>query len=179
MYGKSYQSKYEGSMVGAGFNVFAVWDYCITKNRGGIIELNPKLVAFVLAGGGKEAEEKVAEAIEFLATPDPGSRSKLEDGRRLVREGEFQYRMVNWAAYEGIRSIEGLREYNRQKQAEYRAKEREKKRLRMLRKGKPLRLEEDLIRRVESGEITQEQADAIAAETRELPPKDDLPEGLQ
>ena len=125
MYGKSFETKYEGSMVGAGFHVYAVWDYCITKNRSGFIELNPKLLAFVLDGGHEGSEQKVSDAIDFLTKPDPSSRSKVEDGRRLVKEGQFQYRMVNWASYEGVKSIADLREYNRRKQAEYRDRKRQ------------------------------------------------------
>lgn len=127
MYGKSFESKYEGSMVGAGVYVFAVWDYCITKNRSGVVELNPKLLAFVLDGdtdGKKGSEKHILEAIEYLTAPDLESRSKDEDGRRIVKEGTFQYRMVNWAAYDGLKSIGEQREYNRRKQAEYRAKKR-------------------------------------------------------
>jgi hypothetical protein len=127
MYGKSFESKYEGSMVGAGVYVFAVWDYCITKNRSGIVELNPKLLAFVLDGdvdGSKRSAEHIEAAIEFLTRPDLDSRSKESEGRRLMKEGTFQYRMVNWAAYDGLKSVAEQREYNRRKQAEYRAKKR-------------------------------------------------------
>jgi hypothetical protein len=164
MYGKSFESKFEGSMVGAGFHVYSVWDYCITKNRSGFIELNPKLLAFVLDGGKPESEMKVAEAIEFLSLPDPKSRNKTEDGRRLVKEGEYQYRMVNWQHYESIKSIADLREYNRRKQAEYRARKAEAKRAK---KSGPLKGEAAAIAAVENGTMTQEEADEVAARTRE------------
>ena len=121
-------------MIGAGFHVYAVWDYCITKNRGGLIELNPKLLAFILAGGGEKAVAEVVRAIEFLTSPDGESRSKVADGRRLIKEGEYQYRMVNWNDYEGIKSLEDLREYNRVKQQEYRAKR--KRELEVVLKGR-------------------------------------------
>ena len=108
---------YEGSMIGAGMHVFAVWNYIITKARGGAVEINPKLLAFTLGG----TEQQVRDALEFLSSPDPESRSKLEEGRRIVREGEFQYRLVNWEYYQRIKTAEDKREYNRVKQAEYRA----------------------------------------------------------
>ena len=117
MYGKCYESMYEGSMIGAGINVFAVWNYIIIKARGGSVEINPRLLAFTL--GGKE--EDVISALDFLQQPDPDSRSKDEGGRRLVKEGQFQYRLVNWQRYQSIRNAEDKREYNRVKQAEYRA----------------------------------------------------------
>lgn len=123
MYGKAYETMYEGSMIGSGLNVFAVWNYCIAKNRSGIIELNPDLLAFILGADKKE----IIEAIEKLSSPDPKSRSKLEGGRRLVKEGEYQYRMTNWGAYDSLKRAEDLREYNRRKQAEWRAREKAKK----------------------------------------------------
>lgn len=121
MYGKTYESMYDGSMVGAGINVFAVWNYMITKNRRGFIEVNPKLLAFTLGG----SENEVEEALEYLCAPDPKSRSKLEDGRRLVKDGQYQYRMVNWEYYEKLRNENDRREYNRMKQAQYRAEAKE------------------------------------------------------
>jgi hypothetical protein len=122
MYGKSFESKYSGSLVGAGINVFAVWDYITTMARRGTVEVNPKLLAFTLGG----AVEEVEAALEFLQRPDPESRSKEEDGRRIVKEGQFQYRVVNWGYYQGIKSEDERREYNRIKQAEYRGKKKDR-----------------------------------------------------
>jgi len=123
MYGKSYESKYEGSMVGAGLNVFAVWDYAIAKCKTGVIEINPKLLAFILGG----TEDQIQDALDKLCAPDPKSRSKAEDGRRLIKEGEYQYRMVNWAHYQGIKNAEALKEYNREQQRAHRLRETIKK----------------------------------------------------
>lgn len=118
MYGKAYESMYSGSMIGAGLNVFAVWNYIITNTHFGVIELNPKLLKAILGG---ELEE-IEAALLYLSQPDPGSRSKLEEGRRIVREGQYQYRVVNWSEYQSMKNADDLREYNRRKQAEYRAK---------------------------------------------------------
>ncbi len=106
-------------MVGAGINVFAVWGYIITKAKRGFIEINPKLLAFTL--GGTEAE--IMAALEFLQQPDENSRSKLEDGKRLVKEGQFQYRVVNWETYDQIRSEIERRDYNRVRQQKHRERE--------------------------------------------------------
>ena len=121
MYGKAYESMYEGSMVGAGLNVFAVWNYCIAKNRLGVIELNPKLLAFILMGDQAD-DGVIRDAIKKLCEPDDESRSHDQAGRRLIKEGEYQYRMVNWGKYDAIKNADGLREYNRMKQREYRAR---------------------------------------------------------
>lgn len=106
-------------MVGAGLNVFAVWNYIVTKNRLGYIEINPDLLAFVLGGKNCKPSE-IEAALEFLQKPDPKSRSKVADGRRLIKEGQFQYFVVNWEYYQRIRNEDDRREYNRVKQAEYR-----------------------------------------------------------
>jgi hypothetical protein len=120
MYGKSFQSMYEGSMVGLPPEAWCIWHYCIAKNRFGIVELNPKILGFIHGITEKDAER----GISILCAPDPKSRSKAEEGRRLIREGEYQYRMVNWEVYDRIKSEDARREYNRLKQAEHRAKKR-------------------------------------------------------
>lgn len=122
MYGKSYESKYTGSMIGAGFHVFAVWDWIITNAHFGVVEINPKLLAFTLAGTRVEAEDEVLDAIGYLSRPDPKSRSKDEDGRRIVREGEFQYRVVNWEHYFRMKNADSLRQYNREAKQRERSK---------------------------------------------------------
>jgi hypothetical protein len=118
MYGRVFEHMYEGSMVGAGINVFAVWNYMLAKARKGVVEVNPALVAFKLGGDKGDVER----ALEFLQQPDPQSRSKAEEGRRIIKEGQFQYRIVNWAHYEEIRNEAERREYNRIAQAKHREK---------------------------------------------------------
>jgi hypothetical protein len=126
MYGKHFESMYEGSMYGAGVAVFAVWGYVISHARGGVVELNPKKLADTLGG---EVGEIVA-AIKKLESPDPGSRHKDEDGKRLIKEGEYQYRVPSWDYYQKLRDAADLREYNReakrrQREADRKAREQE------------------------------------------------------
>lgn len=110
-------------MIGSGPDVFSVWGYVIAKNRMGVVELNPTLLAFLIGA----TEKRMADAIDFLCRPDAKSRSQAQGGKRLVKEGVYQYRMVNWEYYDKIKSLEELRQYNREKQAEYRERERLKK----------------------------------------------------
>ena len=117
MWAKHFKSMYEGSMYGAGLAVFAVWGYTIANARKGVVELNPKRVADTLGG----SVEDVTAAIEYLTQPDPHSRHKACEGRRLVKEGEFQYVLPSWTAYQAILNEDARREYQRVKQAEYRA----------------------------------------------------------
>lgn len=134
---------YEGSMVGAGSVVFAVWGYVIAnqspdKTVGSQVDLNSRLLAFILG----EDESEVERAIEFLCNPDPKSRSKTEGGRRLVKIGEYSYRVVNGAKYRAIRDQETRREQNR-----------EAKRRQRLKNGKPLPGEESYVQAVDSGDF--------------------------
>lgn len=116
MYGKHFQSMYTGSMCGSGAAVFAVWGYVIAHVRDNTCELNPAYLAFVL---GME-EKQVIQAIEFLCSPDSKSRGKEFDGRRLIREGEYQYRVPQAEHYRKIRSSDDQREANRERQHRYR-----------------------------------------------------------
>lgn len=109
MYGKHFESMYDGSMYGAGVAVFAVWGYVISHAREAVVELNPQMLAHTL--GGKE--EEIIAAIKKLQSPDPRSRHKEYEGRRLVKEGEYQYRVPSWEYYQTIKTAEALREYNR------------------------------------------------------------------
>lgn len=117
MYGKLFESCFTGSMMGSGSNVFAIWAYIISNAKEGQIELNPKHLAVLIGMSVKEVED----VINFLCEPDPYSRSKKEDGRRLIKNGQFQYEVVNFKEYHNIRKAEERREYFKNKKREYRS----------------------------------------------------------
>ncbi len=114
MYGKHFESMYTGSMIGSGAEVFAVWGYVIANRRKDLVELNPVLLAFVLG----EPIERICDAIETLCSPDPKSRTKEEDGRRLIKEGEYLYRVVNARRYD-----QEANEYSRRERDKFRKRE--------------------------------------------------------
>ncbi len=118
MYGKHFASMYQGTMVGAGADAYAVMGYVIANTVKGRVELNPKLLAFLIGA----SEERMAAAIAFLCKPDPGSRSKAQKGRRLIKEGEFQYLVVNHDKYRAMHNEDDRREYNKLKKRESRAR---------------------------------------------------------
>ena len=105
-------------MIGAGPTVFAIMGYVIARTKKSRVELNPKLLAAILGCD----EHEVREAIEYLASPDENSRNKEHQGRRLVKEGAYQYFVPSWEHYRGIRNEDDRREYNRIKQRERRAR---------------------------------------------------------
>lgn len=111
MYGKIFESLYEGSMVGAGPTVFAVWGYCIAKaDRGGIVILNPALLAPIIGTSRVDIER----AIEYLESPDPNSKNPDHEGRRLLNISGFAYSVVSHAVYRGMNNGEDRRKYMRE-----------------------------------------------------------------
>lgn len=121
MYGKLHASAFTGSMRGAGATRFAVWSWIIANtNQHHVVEINPDIVAFMIGCTVSEVEESVA----FLCAPDGKSRSKNDEGRRLLREGEFQYLVPQHEFYRKMQTTEEKREYNRVKQQESRMKKR-------------------------------------------------------
>ncbi len=107
-FGRVFESMYKGSMMGKGLAVFAVWPYVISNMRGhpeygAVVELNPELLRFMIGCDRAEIEE----AIEKFCEPDAASRNKREEGRKLVKLGEYLYRVVNGADYIAIRKKEG------------------------------------------------------------------------
>lgn len=126
-FGKHHASMYSGSMVGKGAEVFAVMGYVIANMRPDwvgdagrmVVELNPKLLAFIIG----EPEGEISAAIEILCSPDHESRSKEEEGRRLIRLGQFDYYVVNGWKYREKRDAEQRREQNRVAQERFRKKQ--------------------------------------------------------
>jgi len=118
VYGKHFSSMYEGSMIGAGLNVFAVWGYIISHAdfNDSCVELHPKHLALILGC----SKEEVVKAIEYLMAPDPDSKSKEEEGRRLLKKGEYLYFVVNFKRYRTYKTTSDRRSYNREYMRSYR-----------------------------------------------------------
>jgi hypothetical protein len=89
-YGKLPPSTFTGSLYGAGADVFALWVYVIANAYKQTIELNPSLVAHVLGA----TRERIETAIAYLCQPDPKNSNQCGGGRRLIREGQWQYRVI-------------------------------------------------------------------------------------
>ena len=143
MWGKHFASMYEGSMRGAGSAFFAVWGYVIShmqpnRNQGTTVELNPSIVGFLIG----EDETIVEGVIDRMCQPDLKSRTKDKEGRKLVKISEYTYHVVNGDYYRKIRNEQDRREYQRRKQAEYRAR----------RKAGPLKGETAAVRALANGD---------------------------
>lgn len=122
MYGRIFESMFEGSMVGSGAATFAVWSYVIAKMRedatvGAQVDLNPVILATILG----ESQKDIEAVIRRLCAPDPGSRTKDEDGRRLIKVGTFSYQVVNGPKYLAIQNLEQKRAADRERKRKQRA----------------------------------------------------------
>lgn len=159
-YGKIYEKLYEGSMVGKGLGVFALMPYVIAKqypeSRDQESPMLVKLNAALLAGIFGAEEAKVQEAIDFLCGPDMKTTTEGEGGRRLVRVGQFEYRVVNGRYYRGLADAERLRDRNARAQARHRIREK----ARAL--GVPLLGEGEYVAAVEDGKTEEELGEIVA-----------------
>ncbi len=119
-----YSSAFSGSLYGSGALKIACWFYIIAEMKPDFkegkftIELNPKKVADAL---GEDADS-VEKVITAFCEADKESRSKRKEGAKLVREGQYQYTVVNGALYNEIRKREERREQNRIAQQRFREK---------------------------------------------------------
>jgi hypothetical protein len=163
MYNRIYKTLFEGSMVGAGALTFAVWSYVLGKMKPSrkdaqfYVEINPVLLAAILGEGQGEVEAVILK----MCGPDESSRTKDEKGARLIREGQFLYRVVNGAKYNDLRSHDQRLAYQRVKQAEYRRTKKQR-----LVAAQSSEREKRFVEADGNGEIAR--ADEIAAEG--LPP---------
>jgi hypothetical protein len=122
MFGKHFASMYSGSLFGKPASVFAVLGYIISTMRPSrkdgqcYVELNPTLLAATFAS----TVDDMLAAINDLCSPDPRSRSKIDDGRRIVpldpemHVGPMQFRVVNGSKYRALRDEEERRTYLRE-----------------------------------------------------------------
>ena len=105
-FAKVFRSMYSGSMYGAGMSVFAVWGWILAhKDEHGRVEINADVIAHELGGSTQEVDE----AVTYLSAPDERSRSRDEEGRRIIHEKAFTYRVVNHTTYR----LRGGRRYRR------------------------------------------------------------------
>jgi len=106
-----------------------------------------------IAGTLRMEEEDVRMALEVLQRPDPHSNSKEEGGRRIIKIGEYRYRVVNHGKYleraqaDARRAREARR---KQEQRDAQAKEAAK---------------------AAKKEASEAQAEPFSPETGEAPPK--------
>lgn len=127
MFAKIFVQIFESS-IAENYNARHVFmDLLVLADSDGVVDMTPESIA----RRTNAPLVTIKEAIKVLSNPDPKSRSKDEDGRRIVSldpKRDWGWQIVNYAHYRAVRDEEKRREYFR----EYRRKERESKRT-----GKP------------------------------------------
>ena len=118
MYGKHFSSMYEGSMVGAGAHVFAVWGYCIANADPDLhtVRLNAVVLSVILG----EPKERINDAIKYLCAADEDSCCTDAEGRRLINTSGMEYLLVTHEHHRNIKNSVDRREYMRKYMREYR-----------------------------------------------------------
>jgi hypothetical protein len=147
MYAKAFASMFTGSMRKSGPDVFAIWVYILSNtDRDHHVEINCADIADRI---GNITAERVGQIVQKFCEPDEASRSKVHEGRKLTREGEYDYFVINHAEYSKILNNEDRKEYFRRKQNEYRDRKRQKKKA--SRKG-PSPLEDAAVKAAMAGD---------------------------
>lgn len=128
IFGKIFASMFTGSLYGSGAHVFAVMSYVIgnmqpNKERVEYIRLNPRHLADTIG----EPIERIQEAIDFLCAPDLVKEEQSEEGKRLVMESPFVYRVVNGEYYRTLKDEDDRLRKDADRSARYREKKASKK----------------------------------------------------
>lgn len=112
MYGKTFTTLWEGSMVGqADVQLVFIFLFCHC-DWDGFVEAHPAIIS---AKTGLSLS-RVRAALKVLGEPDPDSRSKAEDGRRIVAvdvDHAKGWHVVNYKHYRELRDSEERRKYHR------------------------------------------------------------------
>jgi hypothetical protein len=123
MYGKIFSKMYEGSMVGIGPDVFALWGYCIAKADPDdhTVELNPTLLSCIIG----MPVQRVKKALSTLLAADPDSHSQEAGGARLTHDTGHRYHVTTHEEYRGINDHDAMKAYMRDAKRKQRAKKAE------------------------------------------------------
>lgn len=124
MFGRHYESTYHGSMRKMGPLAFAVWGYVLSHQKPAqdgeyYVELNSEEISEHI---GKTTTEEVESVLAVFQQPDLRSRTPDEEGRRLIRRGQFAYWVVNGKHYQKLSDDEARRAYWRGKKQQQRAR---------------------------------------------------------
>lgn len=95
-YNPLFDSLLGSSLLVEGPDVVAVWALLLASaDRAGISEWT----APAMAGLMRISEERVDRALEILSSPDPRSKSKREEGRRIIKDVGGGWFVVNHDIY--------------------------------------------------------------------------------
>lgn len=121
MYGKVFSSMYDGTLAGNWEAIVTMQQLVVLANADGVVDKTPEAIARLTT----IPIHIIKKGLEFLAQPDPRSRTPGEDGRRIVLLDEHRdwgWRLVNHGKYKRLRNMEDKREADRARMEEKRKK---------------------------------------------------------
>lgn len=119
MYGKIFDSMYEGTLYGHWEAIVTLQQMLVLCDAEGIIDITPQ----ALAARTSIPLEIIEKGIRILSEPDQYSRTPGEDGKRIVPLEEHRpwgWQIVNYLKYRNLQSREQKREADRVRIAEKR-----------------------------------------------------------
>lgn len=119
MYGKVFESMYDGTLAGHWQAIVTMQQLIVLANEDGVVDMTPDAIARRTS----IPLEIITAGLEHLAKPDPYTRTPGEEGRRIVLLDDHRpwgWRLVNHAKYRHLRNLEQKREADRVRLAEKR-----------------------------------------------------------
>lgn len=108
MYGKLFQSLYQGTMRGQADLILVFTNLLAFKDKAGFVDKHPRCISEEVG----ISEDRVRAALLELEAPDPESRTDADEGKRIVRIDNHRcwgWRVVNADKYNKLRDEEERR----------------------------------------------------------------------
>lgn len=126
MYGKIFESMYDGTLVSRGpwQAVVTFQQLIVLANRDGVVDMTPEAISRRTS----IPLDIITLGLEELMKPDPRSRTPDDEGRRITlleAHRDWGWHIVNHEKYRQMRNAEERREYLRVKKTESRARRKE------------------------------------------------------
>ena len=112
MYGKIFDSMYEGTLYGHWEAIVTLQQMLVLCNREGVIDMTPQAIS----ARTSIPFEIIEKGLKLLADPDPYSRTPGDDGRRIVTMDAHRpwgWVIVNYAKYRDMKTREEKNEADR------------------------------------------------------------------
>ena len=111
MYGKIWMSMFEGSLYAAGWEaIFTFMIFITFANKNGDVDMSLEH----LSGRTSVPLEILEVGVKALMSPDEKTRTKKDDGRRIVlmdEERDWGWHVVNYEKYAKARDMAAIRQY--------------------------------------------------------------------
>lgn len=121
MYGKIFDSIYDGTLVEDWRALVAFQQMIVLCDSDGVVDMTPSAIS---RRTGIPIEH-IKEGIKILEEPDPWSRTPDEEGRRIIRldkHREWGWQIVNHQKYKGLQDYDTVKQQNRERQRKRREK---------------------------------------------------------